>query len=140
MKKIAFVALFFPILAFAHIDKGVWKGVVREGVDCFMEVGEQTFVDNLPHPLNERIQITIGKIEYSVHHPYSINTTDGRIEFNHDLFEGVVATKTGAYALQIKMVHTDAFEGPESLSVMEDNWVDGSNELVVCNSLKKVAD
>lgn len=138
MKLLALIAVLFPLVATAHIAKGTWKGSVREDVDCFLDSGDQSFVDDIHHPLNERIQIQVGQINYVVHHPYSIDVTNGRVDFNHDLFEGVVATATGAFAIQIKMIHSEAFEGPESFSVMEDNWKTGENELVVCKDLKKV--
>ncbi len=139
MKTLISIVLFsLSFSTFAHIAQGTWKGVISEKANCFMEVGAQTFENNLPNPLNERIAVTIGSTTYSVRHPYSINPVDGRISFNHDLFEGVVATETGAYALQIKMLHTDNYEGPESLSVMEDNWKTGMKEVVNCNQLKKV--
>jgi hypothetical protein len=139
MRKLIFIltALAASILN-AHIEKGTWKGNVREGVDCFMEAGEQTFDGGLRHPLNERIEIKIGKTNYSVRHPYSIDTEHGVVNFNHDLFEGVVPTATGAYAVQINMIHTDEFEGPGSFSVMEHDWNAGTSELVKCLSLKKV--
>ncbi|MFZ3229724.1 MAG: hypothetical protein WA160_05940 [Pseudobdellovibrio sp.] len=130
--------LLISISTFAHIDPGTWKGIVAENADCYMEVGAQTFENNLPHPLNERIAITIGSTAYSVHHPYAMNTTDGAVSFNHDLFEAVVPTSTGAFALQIKMLHTAAYEGPESLSVMEHNWKTGAKEILKCSQLKKV--
>lgn len=138
MKSFILITLFFSLFASAHIEKGTWKGVVREGVDCYMDAGDQTFIDDLHNPLNERINITVGLIEYVVHRPYTINTSDGSVGFNHDLFEGIVPTATGAYAIQIKMAHNKTFEGPESFSVMEDNWKTGEKELVVCQSLKKV--
>lgn len=137
MKIFALIAL-FPLFTFAHIEKGTWKGSVREGVDCYMDAGDQTFVDGLHHPLNERIQIKVGLTEYSVRHPYSIDAKTGTIGFNHDLFEGVVATATGAYAIQINMIHSADFEAPGSFSVMEHDWKTGFKELVVCKSLKKV--
>lgn len=139
MKKIlVFISVLFPLITTAHIEKGTWKGSVREGVDCFMDVGDQSFVDGIHHPLNERIQIKVGAIDYVVRHPYSIDVTTGTIDFNHDLFEGVFATSTGAYAIQINMIHTEDFEGPASFSVMEHNWKTDFKELVVCKSLKKV--
>lgn len=138
MKFLIFTCFVFPLLAMAHIEKGTWKGSVREGVDCFMDAGEQSFVDGIHHPLNERIQIKVGAIDYVVRHPYLIDTQTGTIDFNHDLFEGVFATPTGAYAIQIKMLHSPNFEGPESFSVMEHNWKTGFKELVVCQALKKV--
>lgn len=138
MKNLFLSLIILPIIAQAHIEPGTWKGTVNENANCFMEVGAQTYEGGLKHPLNERISITIGSINYSVRHPYSIDTTTGEVGFNHDLFEAVVPTKTGAYALQIKMIHTDEFEGPSSLSVMEHNWKNDQKEIVNCHDLKKV--
>ena len=139
MKKIVFVlATMSSLILNADIEKGTWKGTVREGVDCFIDAGEQTFEGGLHHPLSERIDIKIGQTHYSVHHPYSIDPEKGAVKFNHDLFEGVVPTATGAYAVQINMVHSDEFDGPSSFSVMEHNWKTGDIELVKCLSLKKV--
>ncbi len=132
------ITLFLPFLALGHIEKGTWKGSVREGVDCFMDVGDQSFLDDIHHHLNERIQVKVGAIEYMVKHPYSIDTKTGTIDFNHDIFEGVVATPTGAYGIQINFVQSDNFEGPSGFSVMEHDWKTGFKEIVICNSLKKV--
>jgi hypothetical protein len=133
----AFVLL-FSISSFAHIEPGTWKGVASANANCFMDVGAQTFENNVPHPLNERIAITIGQIQYSVRHPYSIDTKTGTVSFNHDLFESVVPTATGSFALQIKMAHTPAYEGPVSFDVMEDNWKTGFKEIIHCTQLVKV--
>lgn len=135
---LALTALLISTSAFAHIEPGTWKGVVSADANCFMEVGSQTFLNGLAHPLNERIEITVGHTKYSVHHPYVINAADGTVAFNHDLFEDVVPTATGAFAIQIKMAHTADFEGPVALSVMEHNWKTGAKELVKCDQLKKV--
>lgn len=136
MKLFLSVLLLFSLKSMAHIEPGTWKGNVKEGVNCIMEVGAQSFENGLRHPLNERIAITIGAIQYSVHHPYSMNIQDGTVSFNHDLFEAVVPTKTGAYALQIVMKHTPEYEGPVSYSVMEDNWSTGFKEVVNCSDVK----
>lgn len=138
MKTLFFITLFSVSFVNAHIDEGTWKGSVRDGVDCYMDVGAQSFEGGLHHPLAERIEIKIGSTIYSVRHPHSIDSVTGKITFNHDLFEGVVPTKTGAFAVQIKMVHSVDFEGPASFSVMEHNWKTGSVELVHCDNLKKV--
>lgn len=130
--------LVFSLTAVAHIEEGTWKGVVSADANCFMDAGAQTFENNLHHPLNERISVKIGSTTYSVHHPYSINAKDGSVSFNHDLFEGVVPTETGAFAVQIKMAHTASFEGPVSFVVMEHNWKTGAKEVVNCSDLKKV--
>ncbi len=138
MKKLIVILFFTAVSANAHIEQGTWKGVVRDGVNCFMDAGLQTFEGGLRHPLAERIEIKIGNTNYTVRHPYSMDVATGKISFNHDLFEGVVPTATGAFALQIKMIHSADFEGPGSFSVMEHNWKTGAVELVQCNELKKV--
>ena len=138
MKTIFLITTLIAIFAQAHIEEGTWKGTVRDGVNCFMDAGKQTFEGGLHHPLAERIEVKIGNTFYSVHHPYAIDAATGKVSFNHDLFEGVVPTKTGAFAVQIKMIHSDDFEGPASFSVMEHNWKTGTTELVQCNDLKKV--
>lgn len=139
MKNIFLTFALFSTLANAHIEPGTWKGIINSQAVCFMDVGDQTFENDLKHPLNERISIKIGAITYSVRHPYSINTKSGEVGFNHDLFEAVVPTATGAYALQIKMAHTENYEGPTSLSVMEHNWKTGDKEIVNCHDLKLVS-
>lgn len=138
MKNIFFSFALFSSLAQAHIDHGTWKGIINENAACFMDVGETTFINNVKNPLNERIKITIGNTEYSVRHPYTIDSQTGSISFNHDLFEDVVPTATGAYALQIKMAHTEEYEGPVSLVVMEHDWKTGFREVLSCHDLKLV--
>lgn len=124
--------------ASAHIEPGTWKGTVSSEANCFMEVGEQTFENNTANPLNERIQITIGSTSYSVRHPYQIDAVKGTVTYNHDMFEAVTPTKTGAFALQIHMEHSENYEGPTSMSVMEHDWKTGFREVVNCSNLKKV--
>lgn len=122
----------------AHIEPGTWKGVVSKDAACFMEVGARTFENNIPNPVNERIQITIGSTAYSVRHPYQIDTNEGKVTFDHDLFESVVPTMTGAFALKIHMKRSETYEGPSRLSVMEHDWKSGFREVVHCSDLKKV--
>ena len=131
--------ILFSALCSAHIEQGVWKGVVSENADCFMDVGETSFMGDKPHPLNERIHIQIGQTTYSVKHPYLIDAQTGQVSFNHDVFEDVVPTATGAFALQIQMIHSESFEGPGSFSVMEHDWKTGFKEVVHCTNLKWVS-
>jgi hypothetical protein len=139
MKSILFLtATLMSLSLSAHIEPGTWKGTISPEADCFFEVGAQTFENNMQHPLNERIQITIGSTSYSIRHPYQINPIDGSVTYNHDLFEAVTPTANGAYALQIHMEHSESYEGPTSLSVMEHNWKTGFKEVLNCSNLKKV--
>jgi len=130
--------LTLSLSSYAHIEQGLWRGVVNDSANCYMEVGAQSYENNLRHPLNERIEIKIGSTQYSVKHPAHLDFSKGEVGFNHDLFEGITPTKTGAFALQIKMIHTDHFEGPSELSIMEHNWVTGFKEVVTCRNLELV--
>lgn len=138
MIKIFLTVIICSLNLFAHIDKGTWKGVVSDQANCFMDVGDTSFVNGIINPLNERIEIKIGNTLYSVRHPYKIDARTGSVSFDHDTFEDVVPTKTGAFALQIKMIRTAQFEGPGSLVVMEHDWKSGFKEVVSCSELKKV--
>jgi hypothetical protein len=136
MAKILFVIFitFQSLKLLAGIEIGTWKGKISESADCFMEVGVQIFENNLKHPLNERISITIGAIKYSVHHPYLMNLKDGSVTFNHELLEAVSPTSSGTYALQIQLKE----EVPASVYVMEHNWKTGDKEIIHCTDFKKV--
>lgn len=139
MKTILCTLVFaFSMTAHSHIEKGTWRGDVSANAFCFMEVGDTTFINNIKNPLNERIAIQIGQTQYSVKHPHSVDFVSGTISFNHDVFEDVVPTATGAYALQIKMSHNSQGSAPESLSVMEHDWKSGFKEVVACKNLIKV--
>lgn len=139
MKLLTFLLAFlFSSNIWAHIEPGIWIGKAANQAGCYMEVGAETYENNIPNPLNERIAITIGSTTYLVRHPYSINPQDGSVTFNHDLFEAVAPTATGTFALQITMKHTTEYEGPVSLSVMEDDWESGQKEVINCRDLKLV--
>lgn len=135
--------LIFLVLAtshkvLAHIEKGTWRGEVSESAHCFMDVGETLFINNIANPLNERIEIKIGQTQYQVRHPYQMDVETGTISVNHDFFEDVVPTSTGAFALQIKVAHAPTYDAPESLVVMEHDWQTGFKEVVTCKNFKKV--
>ena len=120
----------------AHIEEGTHAGVTKEGQACSLEAGAQTFENNLPHPLNERIEVTVNGNKFSVHHPSAINITTGEVSFNHDFFEGVLATAVGANALVIKMLHSTDFEGPTEFTLIEHNWKTGEKKSLTCAGLK----
>jgi hypothetical protein len=137
MKTVPFFAsVLFAFNSYAHIDQGVWNGTTKTGAPCFMTVGPQTFEGNMPHPLNERIAIKVGQAQFSVHHPAVIDAKTATASFNHDLFEGVLATQTGAMAVVIEMSHTPEFEGPTKFTGIENNWKTGQKNSYECSNLK----
>lgn len=134
MKKTFILLVVLSFQVQAQIESGTWKGNISDEAVCFLDVGAQTYENDIINPLNERIAINIGSTTYSVKHPYSIDPLNGLITFNNDLYEDVVATSTGAFALQIKMKDSK----PAELTVMEDDWASGFREVIHCDQLVKV--
>jgi len=122
--------------AFAHIEPGLWKGVMSDGKECALEVFEQTFENDLRHPLNERIRVRLNGVEFKIYHPRSIQLEKGLVTFNHDFFEAILPTATGSDALVIDMAHTEEFEGPTGYRFISHNWKTKSSVTVTCSSLR----
>ena len=138
MFKAIFVmaGLMFGLNASAHIEVGVWEGKTADGAVCSMTTGATFFENNMAHPLNERIKITVDGNEFVVHHPAGLDRAKGTVAFNHDFFQGWVATSNGARGLEIEMVHSAEYEGPRSFWVTEDNWRTGKQAVTRCLDIK----
>ena len=135
-------ALFFAsILALAstagaHVEPGTYVGKTPEGTACSMVAGKTFFEGGVKHPLNERISISVNGDTLIVGHPPVVDSNTGVVKFNHDLFQRVIATKTGARALEIVMEHSDTFEGPRSFTWMDDSWTEKKRSSIKCMDLK----
>jgi hypothetical protein len=139
MKALIFLNLFiFSTTVLAQIPSGTWRGVVSSKAYCFMDVGETAFKKNFSNPLNEYVSITIGTIVYEAKHPFHLNPIDGTITVDQRLFESVVPTPTGAYALQIHLETKENKDFPKDLTVMEDNWNNNFREVITCKDFVKV--
>lgn len=128
--------LFFARGAFAHIEEGTYAGVTAQGDKCSMVAGKNYFLNNTPHPLNERIEIQVNNENFVVHHPLVVNPDEPVAAFNHDLFEGVIPTKTGALGLVIKMSHTETFEGPSEFSFIQHEYKTDKRSVLTCLNLQ----
>ncbi len=135
---IASLLAFTTTAAFAHVEPGIYKGTTADGKECSMTAGKQYFENNTPHPLYERIPVTVGGAAFNVGHPPVINAKDAIVFFNHDLFQGILPTSTGAKALEIEMVHSAEFEGPKSFTLIENFWRANRKESYKCNDIKLV--
>lgn len=131
-----FLLSLLPLIAQAHLEPGAYTGVSADKVPCSMTVGEQYFVDNKPHPLNERIRITVNGTEVVVGHPTVFDSAQDLISFNHDLFQGVIPTATGAQALEVVVTHEPGKEGPTSFSWIENFWRAGKKTALHCSELR----
>lgn len=134
---ILFAFIFSGLSAFAHIEPGIYKGQTADGKTCEMTAGDNYFLDQTPHPLNERIEIMFDGAKYVVQHPPMIDEMTTSVYFNHDAFHGVLATPTGGKALVIHMVHTEAFQGPVSFTAMDHQWKTGQKASLTCLNIKK---
>ena len=131
------ILLFAGLSASAHIEPGIYQGLTADGKVCEMTAGTNYFVEDTPHPLNERIEITYGSAKYVVQHPPIIDTATTMVHFNHDAFHGVLATPTGGKALVIHMLHTADAAGPVSFTAMDHQWKAGNKLSVTCLNIKK---
>jgi hypothetical protein len=139
MKALALASLVASSLvsfaASAHVEPGTHAGKTADGTACSMEAGVTYFENNAHHPLNERIKITVDGTEFVVGHPPVIDADNAVAYFNHDLFQGIVPTSTGAKALVVDMIHSENKEGPVRFTLIENFWKTGKKTSVVCESL-----
>lgn len=122
--------------AFAHIEPGTYVGQTADGAACSIEALRQYYVDDVHHPLNERVVLNAGGDEFTVGHPPVIEVATDTAYFNHDNFEGVRATPVGAKALVIDMIHEAGSEGPGAFHLITNNWKTKERSAVHCSGLK----
>ena len=128
--KVLYSVLFISLSALAHVEPGQYRGVDQSGEACEFTVHEQRFENNEPHPLNERIpvdQIKFGSLSlpetWSLSHPPVVDTDKGLARFNHDLFQAVKPSKSGA--LSLTLLKGDDHSGdhkPKGLIYIDDNY------------------
>lgn len=133
---IALSFLLSASLAQAHIEPGTWMGKTDSGADCGFLAGATYFEPNVKHPLNERIKIQIGNDVFTVQHPPVIDGATSTAYFNHDMFQGVLATSEGARALIVHMVHKVTQEGPTAFQLIDHAWKNNTKKSVICRNLK----
>lgn len=136
--KALVAALVLSVVSFAaqaHVEPGKHVGQTADGASCSMEAGATYFENNEHHPLNERIKIVVDGTEFLVGHPPVVDAETAVAYFNHDLFQGIVPTSTGAKALVVDMIHTEEKEGPVRFTLIENFWKTGKKTSVVCENL-----
>lgn len=138
MKAFVFFALLVSVSAQAHVEPGVYKGTKADKSECSFIAGETYFERGTPHPLNERIQITVGSDVFVVGHPPVIDTEDSYVFFNHDIFQGLLPTATGAKVIEIAMEHSNRFEGPTAFTFIENNWKTKERVAYKCSDVRIV--
>ena len=140
MKLLAFTSvLFISATSFAGLDIGKFEGTSEKGEPCKLEVVSYSYENGVHHPLNERVTVIENGNEWIVRHPPVINEEEGKVRFNHNFFETVSPTATGAKFLKMTINHDAEPHAPISYTVIEDNYKDSTkSSKEVCNSLVKV--
>lgn len=128
-------ALFITASAFAHVEPGTYLGTDQNGKECSMHAGE-TYFEGKPHPLNERIKITVNGRLFIVGHPPVVDFSQDKVFFNHNAFQSVQATEKGAIAIEIGMMHSESFEGPVNFALVENEWKSGKKISLRCDGIK----
>ncbi|MES2767510.1 MAG: hypothetical protein V4596_00070 [Bdellovibrionota bacterium] len=140
MKLFAFItALSISVTSFAGIDIGKYEGTSQKGEPCKLEVLSYSYENDVHHPLNERVTIVENGTEWIVRHPPVINEEEGKVRFNHNFFETVSPTPTGAKFLKMTINHDAEPHAPTSYTFIEDNYKDATKSVKeVCSGLVKV--
>jgi hypothetical protein len=122
--------LFICSAAQAHVDPGHYHGLDQNAKACEFEVLEAKFENNQPHPLNERIPVTNIKFSglqidrvWDLAHPPVVDLNKGLARFNHDLFQLVVPTASGATSV-VLLKGDEEKEGhaPKGIIYIDDNY------------------
>jgi len=94
--------------AFAHLKIGTYAGVQATGQACQFTVKKLYYVNNVAHPLNERVDIDVQGVAFTIQHPPVISSEKKMAYFNHDMFQGILPTQQGAMAFELKVSHAQA--------------------------------
>lgn len=132
------LALLASSTTFAGIETGKYEGTSEKGV-CNLEVLSYSYEGGVHHPLNERVAVVENGFEWTVRHPPVINEEAGKVRFNHNFFEAVLPTPTGAKFLKMTINHDVEPHAPTSYTFIEDNYKDSAKSVKeVCSNLVKV--
>lgn len=132
MKMLLLSLTFLSQLTWAHVPAGTYQGKDANGKTCSFWVGDQWFLDNQAHPLNERLPV--GKLQlegvtnvtavWNLFHPPVVDMAGGKVRFNHDMFHEVLATKTGAESLVLLKGDDETGDAPKGIIYIQDNYRD----------------
>ena len=124
----------------AQLQTGVWRGVVNESANCFIEVGETTFVEGVVAPINEKVLIVVGSHTFSAYHPRAVDRELGHVSIDLNAYESLLSEKDSLFAMSLTVERLGDVLIPNRLVVFEQGYDGSVGEKIECRSFVKVAD
>ncbi len=130
-------------IAYADLDSGRYLGTDNKGLPCEIFVGDVSFENGIKHPLNERVQVVVQNVEWTLSHPKVVDEESGKVRFNHNYFEATVSSaleeRFGAQYLKMTIDHDAEPHRPTQFLLINDDYRDASRSTKVeCKGLVKL--
>jgi hypothetical protein len=139
-QKLSVLLLIISSAAFAHLQLGTYAGVQQNGQACSVKVNKVYFLNNQAHPLNERVDVEAQGVAITIQHPPIISSEKKMAYFNHDMFQGIIATQTGGMALELKVGHARSTRDvaiPTEFHLIQHVYKNDQRSSLVCTRLQK---
>jgi hypothetical protein len=144
---ILFTTLFlYSLSTFANLEVGIYEGTFINGSGdsaveekCLIGINEINFVNEIRHPLNERVnaEVSFSQTSFSFSHLPVIDVDASSIKPEKSIMKAAQASEAYVEAVVLTLVHSDNYSGPTSFTYISDNNVDTKIKKV-CSNLKKM--
>lgn len=141
-KVVLIVLLTFSMVSMAHLEVGIYEGSIEvdgASVKCIMGVNDIRFTNNVKNPLNERVdvQVSFSETNFELSHLPIINEVDLSVKPESGVLKGAYGTSESVEAVSLKMIHSDDYSGPDSLTYISIDVASGTKVKKVCKNLRK---
>lgn len=138
MKKlIVLTSLVLAVTASAGLDNGIYRGTTAQGTSCEISAKGVSFRNNLKHPVNEQVTVEYNGETFILGHLASLNNNNN-VQIQGEFLTGFNGIQGGVTALQLAMVHSEAYHGPKEFHFVAQMKDSSLNQTVVCQDLKFV--
>lgn len=124
----------------ADLQKGVWRGRINESADCYIEVKDTTYENNVVSAVSERVLVVIGSHDFSAHHPRVINVDHGDVSVNLNVYESLLLEQESLFAMSLEVQRQNQVVTPSKLTIFEQGYDGSLGEKLMCDSFVKTAD
>lgn len=142
IQKLSLCVLLLGSAAMAHLQVGVYSGVQSSGQACQVRVKNVYYLNNVAHPLNERVDIEVQGIAMALQHPPIISSEKKMAYFNHDMFQGILPTQQGAMGFEMKISHARVTRDvaiPTEFHLIQHVYQGDKRSSLVCVQLKQTS-